>query len=186
MDEQVTGPSPSQGRARRTSRKDSTRSSASLGALLRHAGLYGVLVFVVAVAGAVTLIVAEQSVIYEVDPARLACEDQVVNPEQRDQCVTKGYEQHSHALNLLGVIAILLAFGAGLARVRIAAMALIVIGAVVLAIALLGDLPDTDKTGQLAVYFDEAETNPGPGLTLEIVGGVLLVAAGVLGLARQR
>ena len=48
--------------------------------------------------------------------------------------------------------------------------------------ALLVDLPVTDETGAIGRNFEGAEAAAGPGLTLEIVGGVLLVAAGMAAL----
>jgi hypothetical protein len=56
------------------------------------------------------------------------------------------------------------------------------IGALVLLWALLVDLPVTDETGAIGRNFEGAEAAAGPGLTVEIVGGVLIVAAGVVAL----
>ena len=66
-----------------------------------------------------------------------------------------------------------MAFGAGFGRSRPAAFALVGIGALVLLWALLVDLPVTDETGAIGRNFEGAEAAAGPGLTLEIVGGVL-------------
>ena len=57
------------------------------------------------------------------------------------------------------------------------------IGALVLLWALLVDLPVTDETGAIGRNFEGAEAAAGPGLTLEIVGGVLTLAAGLVALA---
>jgi hypothetical protein len=73
-----------------------------------------------------------------------------------------------------------MAVGAGLGGSRPAAIALVGAGALVLGVALIGDLPDTSSTGQVGQNFDEAEASAGPALWLEIVGGVLAVAAGGL------
>jgi hypothetical protein len=40
----------------------------------------------------------------------------------------------------------------------------------------------TDETGAIGRNFEGAEAAAGPGLTLEIVGGVVIVAAGVVAL----
>ena len=79
-----------------------------------------------------------------------------------------------------------MAFGAGLGGSRPAAFALVVIGALVLLWALLVDLPVTDETGAIGRNFEGAEAAAGPGLTLEIVGGVLTLAAGLVALSRWR
>ena len=52
--------------------------------------------------------------------------------------------------------------------------------------ALLVDLPVTDETGAIGRNFEGAEAAAGPGLTLEIVGGLLTLAAGLVGLAGPR
>jgi hypothetical protein len=150
-----------------------------------RAGLVGVLVLLLGVSGGVVLIVAELSTLYEVEVITASCED-FATPDVRDDCVTTGTEQHSGALILLGLLAVLMALAAGAARSRPAAAALLAIGAVVLAIAILGDLPDVDETGQIGVTFEEAKAVSGPGLVLEFVGAGLCVAAGILGFAAPR
>jgi hypothetical protein len=152
---------------------------------IRRTGLVGVLVLLLGVAGGVVLIVAELSTLYEIEVITASCED-FATPDVRDECVTKGSEQHSSALILLGLVAVLMALAAGLVRSRPAAFALLTIGVVVLGIAVLGDLPDVDETGQIGVTFEEAEAVSGLGLVLEFVGAALCVAAGVLGVALPR
>jgi hypothetical protein len=147
----------------------------------------GVLLLVLGLAGSILAIVAEFSVLYDIDVVTASCED-LASAQLQDECVTKGSEQHSNALFLMGFLGIFLSFGVAI-RSRPAAAALLVVGAVILAIAILGDLPDTDKTGQIGANFDEAEASAGIGLTLEIIAGALLTATGVLGLtlrARER
>jgi hypothetical protein len=77
-----------------------------------------------------------------------------------------------------------MAVGAGLGGSRPAGIALIGAGAVVLAIALIGDLPDTTETGEIGSNFASARAVKGTGFWLELVGGALAVAAGALRLRR--
>jgi hypothetical protein len=50
----------------------------------------------------------------------------------------------------------------------------------VLLIALVGDRPDIDSTGQVGPSFEDAEADPGPAYWLELAGGGLAVLAGLL------
>ena len=111
------------------------------------------------------------------------CED-VANAAAAEQCVKKGGEQHSYALLLLGLGTLAMGLGAALGRSRPASAALVAIGALVLAIALLSDLPDTRETGLIGEAY-EAEANSGPGLIYEIVGGALAAVAGLVAFTRR-
>jgi hypothetical protein len=159
--------------------------AAGVGERVSRTGLVGVLVLLLGLAGGGALIAADLSTLYEIEVVTASCED-FAAPDVRDECVTKGSEQHSGALILLGVVALLMALAAGLVRSRPAAAALLAIGAVVVAIAVIGDLPDVDETGQLGVTFEEAEAVSGPGLILELAGAGLCVVAGALGVALPR
>jgi hypothetical protein len=125
------------------------------------------------------MIVAEFSTIASVDVASGSCE--VINdssPEIADRCELSGLERHGGALILLGLVAVAMAVGAGVGRSRPAATALIVIGVVVLAITLLIDLPETDETGAIGQNFEGAEASAELGFYLELVAGLLALAAG--------
>jgi LPXTG-motif cell wall-anchored protein len=111
------------------------------------------------------------------------CED-VANSATAEDCVKTGGEQHSYALLLLGLGAGAMGFGAALGRSRPAAGALLAIGVIVLAIALLSDLPDTRETGLIGAAY-EATAKSGPGLIYEIVGGGLAIVAGIMALVRR-
>lgn len=93
-----------------------------------------------------------------------------------------GHDQHSWAMALLGLVALPMAFGAARRHARPAMLGLIVLGVVALAIALIGDLPDTRSTGVIGQRYEEAAAQAGAGFYLETAGGVLLVLAGVGGL----
>jgi hypothetical protein len=134
-------------------------------------------------AGALFLIATEFTAVATVDVASGSCEViQDTNPELADRCDLSGFERNGGAFILLAVLAAVMAFGAGLGRSRPAAIALVVIGALVLLWALSVDLPVTDETGAIGRNFEGAEAAAGPGLTLELVGGAFTLAAGLVGL----
>jgi hypothetical protein len=114
-----------------------------------------------------------------------SCATQLVNPHQRDRCELTGFERHYGALALLGLLALLMGWGAGMGGSRPAAGALIAIGVLVLALALLRDLPESTKTGAVGPLFENARATRGTGLYLELVGGALAVCAGALRLSAR-
>ena len=138
------------------------------------------------VAAALLVILSEVTNLVVVDVTGAGCEDAVADPELADGCEITGGEQHSFALVPLALLIGVMAVGAGLGGSRPAAVALVVGGLIVLGVALIGDLPDTSSTGQVGQNFDEAEASAGPALWLELVGGVLAVAAGALRLWADR
>jgi hypothetical protein len=138
-----------------------------------------------AVLGAVLMIAAEFATLRSVKVLTASCSD-LADPSLRGSCLTRGGEEHSYALVLLGVVALVMAWGATLGRSRPAAAALTVIGLAVIGIALATDLPDIHKTGVLGDRFDSASATPGPGLWMEIAGGALVLAAGVIALTVRR
>ncbi len=92
-----------------------------------------------------------------------------------------GADNHGYALLMIAICAgalTLLALRGG----RAPALALVVLGAAALVVALAIDLPDTRGTGRLpeSLAYESAQARAGVGLALEIVGGALLVAAGVV------
>ena len=126
------------------------------------------------------MILSEVTNLVVVDVAGAGCEDAVADPEQSMDCEITGGDQHSFALFAVALLTVVMAVGAGLGGSRPAGVALIVGGLVVLGIALIGDLPVTDDTGQVGPNFDDASADPGPALWLELAGGALAVAAGAL------
>ena len=138
---------------------------------------------VLGVAAGLLMIVTEFATLFSIEVGsgglRASCED-LARPELRDDCVRTGGEQHSYALLLVALLTLLMAFGAGLGQSRPAAAALLVAGAVALGIALLGDLPDSDRTGQIGEDFTDARAEARSGLYLEMVAGALALAAGAL------
>jgi hypothetical protein len=137
---------------------------------------------------ALLLAVAEFSTIasIELTNPRESCESQLVDPQQRERCTLSGFDRHGGAFLLLAVLMALMAWGAGVGASRPAAVALSLVGAVVLVIALAVDLPVTDDTGAIGRNFEGARAHEGAGLYLEVVAGVLAIAAGARRLTSAR
>lgn len=142
-------------------------------------------VLIAAIVGAILLVVAEFSTLRSVKVLTASCSD-LADPSARDSCVVKGHEEHMYAFAVMGVFALLMAWGAAVGRSRPATLALIAIGAAVLAISFATDVPDIHKTGVLGERFDSAKAVAGPALFEELVGGALLLAAGVMGFVAAR
>jgi hypothetical protein len=142
----------------------------------------------VGLAAAVLLVVTEFSSVASVDLASGRCEViHDTDPKLADRCDLSGFDRNGGALVLVALLVGAMAWGAGVGGSRPAAIALVAIGLGVLAWALLVDLPVTDETGALGSSFEGARGQAGPGLTLELLAGVLAVAAGGLRLlARVR
>jgi hypothetical protein len=141
---------------------------------------------VLGAAAALLMVVAELTTIASVDVATGSCE--VINdsaPELADRCKLSGLERHGGALILLAILTVVMAWGAGLGGSRPAAAALVLIGAVVLGVGLLLDLPETDETGAIGRNFEGATASAGAGLYLELAAGALAIAAGALRLTRR-
>ena len=137
---------------------------------------------------ALLLVVTEFSTVASVDVGNTSCEViQDADPSLADRCSLSGFERNGGSFLLVAALIAAMGWGAGIGRSRAAAVALVVLGAAVLAWALLVDLPVTDEAGALGNSFENARGKAGTGLTLEIVAGVLAVLAGGLGLhARAR
>lgn len=155
--------------------------------VFRGASPLAIGVSVAGLVAAVLLIVTEFSTVASVDVANGSC--QVINdsvPEAADRCELSGFERHGGAFILLGVLAMAMAWGAGIGGSRPAAIALIGIGLLVLGWSLAFDLPEADEVGILRSY-EGARGSAEIGLTIEIVAGGLALAAGAIGLlARVR
>jgi hypothetical protein len=126
-----------------------------------------------ALIGAGLLIAAEFTRLYSVH---------LITSTSATQTVSVG-SHNSYALIPIAVLAGLLALGPARAGVRTAYAALAALGVLGLAIALIGDLPDASSHG-LTTHYVLAATTPGPGLYLESLGAVLVLAAGGIGLLR--
>jgi LPXTG-motif cell wall-anchored protein len=136
--------------------------------------------------GAAALMVAtELSTIHSVRLGETTCG--AADPADRDKCLTSGGDQHGYALIVLALLCALMTFGAVLGRSKPAAVALAVIGAVVLFVALVLDLPTLDSTRDLELKYTGVEPQTGGAFTLELIAGglALLAAAAAWALARR-
>ena len=136
------------------------------------------------VAGALMLL-TEVTTVVSVELRGTRCE--VIydsSPELADGCSQKGFERHSIALLLLGLLTFAMGSGAAFGRSRPAAIALISIGVIVLLLTLLRDLPASDDTGLIGRDYAQAEAKAGLGLWFELVAGLLAVGAGTLRVLR--
>jgi hypothetical protein len=133
--------------------------------------------------GGVLLIVSDFLTLYHVDVVTAKCSD-LASPNLRSACTTTGGGHHGYALAILGVIALVMAWGAAMGASKPAGVALLAVGAAALVIALAVDMPDIHKTGVVGTQFSDAEANPGLGYWLEFAGAGLVLAAGALRLLR--
>jgi hypothetical protein len=108
------------------------------------------------------------------------------SPDLADDCSQRGFERHSIALLLLGLVTFAMGSGAAFGRSRPAAVALISIGVIVLLLTLLRDLPASDDAGLIGRDYAQAEATAGPGLWFELVAGLLAVGAGALRVIRPK
>ena len=131
------------------------------------------------------MVVTEFLTVASVDVANGSCE--VINDANRalaDRCALSGFERHGGAFVLLGLLTLVMAVGASAGRSRPAAVALVVLGALVLGLSLISDLPQTHETGAIGSNFEGASAAAGAGLFTELAAGVLAVAAGAVRLLR--
>jgi hypothetical protein len=170
-----------EGGSTRETIRDGSRHLEAFRALLRAAGPLAIGITAAGLVAAVLLVVTEFSVIASVDVASGSCQViQDTNPELADRCELTGFERNGGSFLLLAALAAVMAWGAGIGGSRPAAVALVVVGVIVLAWALLIDLPETNETGALGRNFEGATAAAESGLTLEIVGGALALLAGGL------
>jgi hypothetical protein len=153
--------------------------------LLTGVSPLAIAVAVAACAAGILMLLTEVTTVISIDVAVGSCDSIYdTNPELADDCEQKGFERSSVALLLLGLLTLVMGSGAAFGRSRPAAVALVVIGVVVLGLTLLVDLPASDETGLIGRRYAAAEATAGPGLWLELVGGALAVVAGLLRLVR--
>ena len=109
------------------------------------------------------------------------CESRV-NP---GVCTTSGADAHGHAFWLLALAVLVFSFGAAVGRSRPAALALLAAGAIALAIALIGDMPDLGDRRGLDADYTQVRAHTGSAFALELIGGVLAIASGLVALTRM-
>jgi hypothetical protein len=146
---------------------------------------YAIAVATAALIGGALMLLAEVTTVISVDLKTTSCEGIYdTNPALADDCSQVGFERHSVALVLLGLLTFAMGSGAAFGRSRPAAVALIAIGVVVLGLALALDLPASNDTGVIGQDYAQAHASAGIGLWFEVLGGALAVTAGVLRLLR--
>lgn len=168
------------------SRQKRTRTGAATAAL-RAWDSVGTVVLVTGLAAGILMLASLISTVASVDVANGSCN--VIydsNPDLAKSCSLSGYERHSIAFVLLGLLAMMMAIAAGPARSRWAAWALVGVGLIVVAVALFSDLPVTNDTGAIGRDFEGATAHAGTGLWLELIGGVLALVAGAARLLAPR
>ena len=156
-------------------------------AATRSASHFALVLTVAGMIAGLLLVVSEFSTIASVQ-LRGGASCEVINdsdPSLADRCSLSGFERHGGAFILLGLLAGAMALGAGVARSSPAGAALVAIGALVIALALTLDLPQTHRTGDIGRNFEGATAKAGAGLYLELLGGALAGAAGVARLVRR-
>jgi hypothetical protein len=170
-----------QGRAARETTDDGSRQSAVLVGAFRGATPLAIGIVAAALVAAALLIATEFSTVASVDVASGSCEViHDTDPALADRCELSGFERNGGSFVLVAALVVAMGVGAGLGGSRPAGVALMVIGAAVLLWALLVDLPVTDETGALGESFEGARGQAGSGLWLEVLAGVLALAAGGL------
>jgi hypothetical protein len=154
---------------------------AAFQAVLQGAGPLAIGVAAAGLVAAVLLVVTEFSVIASVDVASGSCQViQDTNPELADRCELTGFERNGGSFFLLAALTAVMAWGAGIGGSRPAAVALVTVGVIVLAWALLVDLPETNETGALGRNFEGATASAEAGLAIELIAGALALAAGAV------
>jgi hypothetical protein len=141
-------------------------------------------VLALGLAAAILMVATEFSTIHSVRLGSSTCG--AADVADQDKCLTSGGEQHGYSLIALGLLTVLMTVGAVAGRSRPAAIALGVIGVVVLAIALLLDLPTLDSTRGFETRYNDVSPQTGGAFTLELIAGSLAVLAAALALARER
>ena len=167
-------------RARGTADDGSTRF-AGFRTALQDSDPRSIAILAVGILAALLIFVSEFTTIAAVDVAENDCEV-IANLDERDRCSLSGFERHGGAFLLIGLFAAAMAWGAGAGQSRPAAVALVAIGVLVGVIALALDLPETGETGAIGRNFEGAEGERGFGFYLEIAGGLLAAAAGIMAL----
>jgi len=130
-------------------------------------------VFAGGLLGALLLVVAEFTTLFEVHAASSTVAVKTVSTGSH----------HTYALIPVAILAVLLAYGTWRHGSRSALVAMGVLGLLVLVLALAADLPDAQASGLLAAgsgHYTAASSTPQAGLYMETLGaGVLIVTAGL-------
>src|SRR5690349_7775819 len=126
----------------------------------------------VAFAGAICLLLATFATIIEI---RVGTTTKIPDHDTH----LSGWDRHGPALLIIAIFAIVMIAGA-LRGARPAMLAIAVLGLAALLIAVIGDVPDLNKTGFIGEVYEDAAAGPKAGFYLETLGAVLLLLSGGL------
>jgi hypothetical protein len=135
----------------------------------------GTAILASALLGALLLLVAEFTTLFEIRTA--AAGPTIV------RSVGTG-SHHSYALVPIALLVLVLAYAIRSAASRPALLAIGVLGVIALLIALLGDLPDAHTSGLVgsaSTHYVAASATPSAGLYMETAGGAVLLVTSVCG-----
>jgi hypothetical protein len=152
-----------------------SRGSEPSGGLARIGSAVPAAVFAGGLLGALLLVVAEFTTLFEVHTA--------LSPVAVTSVSTGSH--HADALIPVAILAVLLAYGAWSQGSRPALVALGVLGLLTLVLALAADLPDAHATGLIAAgsgHYANASSTPQAGLYMETLGAAVLIVTAGLGL----
>jgi len=145
------------------------------GGLARIGSAVPAAVFAGGLLGALLLVVAEFTTLFEVHTAASTVAVRTVSSGSH----------HAYALIPVAILAVLLAFGAWRHGSRPALAAMGVLGLLTLVLALAADLPDAQASGLLAAgsgHYTNASSTPQAGLYMETLGAAVLIVTAGLGL----
>jgi hypothetical protein len=145
-------------------------------------------ILALALLAALLLLFAELSTVASVSLEGESCEVLYdTRPELADRCSLSGWERHGGALILLALLTVGAALAIRSGWTAAGGAALVAIGVVTLGLTLIGDLPATGDTGAIgSTDLAPATASAGLGFYLELLGGLLCLAAGALALAVAR
>ena len=125
----------------------------------------------------VLLILSDFTAVRYIKTIEATCQ-QLAQPTLRDSCLVIGHESHGFGFVLLGLLVLVMTYGAALGGSRPAAVALLVAGVLGLGIALLHDLPQTTEKGEVGVVYADAKAHKGIGFWFGLIGSSLALASG--------
>ena len=144
--------------------------------------MVGWAILVLAAASAVLLVATELSTLSYRTIGIGACDDRV---QRAGVCHTSGGDAHHHVFWLLAAAVLVFGFGAAVGRSRPAGAAMVACGVAVLVVALAFDAPKLDGLRGLDAQYTQVRAHTGSAFWLELVGGAVAVAAGLLGMRRS-
>ena len=143
------------------------------------------IVAALALCAAVALIASYFASVVYVTASSASCVD-LAGAGHAADCNKTGGDQHSIAYILLALAVLALAGLFVARREPLAGWGLAGVGLIALLIAVIGDLPDTNRAGALGADYTAARAHKGAGFWLELGGGLAAMAAGAAGLIRFR